>query len=68
MKADKLLLSDAKMVEKFGPSQKRYLRGVVDFSVSKVDFKGLQPKIVLPFLKSSRRMKFMHACKTQMVI
>ena len=31
-------------------------------------FKGLQPKMVSPFLSASRRMKTMHARKSQMVI
>ena len=36
--------------------------------VSKVNFKGLHPKIMSPLLNASRKMKKMHAVKTQTMI
>ena len=66
--ADECLLSAAMMVKIFRPSQKRDLRGVVAMLVSKVNFKGLHPKIVSPLLNASRQMKKMRAIKTQTVI
>ena len=36
--------------------------------VSKVNFKGLHPKIMSPLLNASRQTKKMHAVKTQTVI
>ena len=57
--------SSMTMVEIFCPSQNLDSRGVVDVSVSEVNFKGLQPKIVSPFLNTSLRMKTMHPRKTQ---
>ena len=65
---DELLLSDAKTVEIFGPPQTWGLNGVVAVLVSEVNFKGVSPKIVSPFLNASRQMKIMHARKTQKVI
>ena len=56
------------MVKILCPSQKWGPRGVVAVSVSEVNFKRLHPKIVLPFLNDSHRMKKMHALKTKTVI
>ena len=60
--------SDAMMVEIFCQSQKWDFQGVVAGLVSKVNFEGLYPKIVSTLLNSSRRMKTIHARKTQTVI
>ena len=60
--------SAATIVKIFCLPQNRDLHGMVDVSMSKVNFKGIHPKIVSPLLSSSHQMKTMHARKNQMVI
>ena len=60
--------SDEMMVEISRPTQKWDLSGRVAVLVSRVNFKGLRPKIVSPLLNASCWMKTMHACKTKILI